>query len=594
MHIIKILVFLLFFTPYLFASINKNIVYVENLDSKGISLKDEFFNADSKRYTISAATLRADKHNSLYFFKNNNIKNGLAYKYGDYIKIIVGVYNSKDEALKALKNLDDKVKRNKPFVSKIAIHQKNYRQTQPLNNKKNIDTKKINEEKNSVFIADTKGAKELKKEFFNKNSNLYSISVASLDLKKNSVQNFLKYNNLEDNGLAHVYGKNRNKVRVIYGLYKTKEEAIEAIENFNKRLKSNKPYSLKIKQFQNFYNKSFPNSNKENSIVELKIQEKKIEEKASKPNLSEDIKVIENKNEPLTKEQKKEEPKKQIEKPKTAIKEIKKESKTKKEISKKIEKKDKNEFLKSSKYEDIYFVESNGEFNILNEVFLNENSSFYTIDLGEINLDESSIEEFYVKNGLKDNSLSYKYGDNKEYARVIYGAYESKEEANRVLNKLNLPSEEPLRVSNIANHQKLYKHFHKEPKKTEIQNNILYTEYNRKNILKDEFFNKNSQKYTITLITMKKNDTKLKNFLSFNELNDDTLIYSLGYNNEYYKLFYGVFDSFDEAKDALKNLSDKLKINHPYVSKISTNQDKFESYNNRKISDFKDSAIKLK
>lgn len=344
MHIIKILVFLLFFTPYLFASINKNIVYVENLDSKEISLKDEFFNADSKRYTISAATLRADKHNSLYFFKNNNIKNGLAYKYGDYIKIIVGVYNSKDEALKALKNLDDKVKRNKPFVSKIAIHQKNYRQTQPLNNKKNIDTKKINEEKNSVFIADTKGAKELKKEFFNKNSNLYSISVASLDLKKNSVQNFLKYNNLEDNGLAHVYGKNRNKVRVIYGLYKTKEEAIEAIENFNKRLKSNKPYSLKIKQFQNFYNKSFPNSNKENSIVELKIQEKKIEEKASKPNLSEDIKVIENKNEPLTKEQKKEEPKKQIEKPKTAIKEIKKESKTKKEFSKKVEKKIKMNF----------------------------------------------------------------------------------------------------------------------------------------------------------------------------------------------------------------------------------------------------------
>ncbi len=67
-----------------------------------------------------------------------------------------------------------------------------------------------------------------------------------------SIKNFLKKNSVEDKAIAHVFGKNKNKARVVYGLYKTYGQAQKAINNFDNKLKENKPFPLKMKNFQKF------------------------------------------------------------------------------------------------------------------------------------------------------------------------------------------------------------------------------------------------------------------------------------------------------------------------------------------------------
>ena len=101
--------------------------------------------------------------------------------------------------------------------------------------------------------------------------------------------------------------------------------------------------------------------------------------------------------------------------------------------------------------------------------------------------------------------------------------------------------------------------------------------------LKDEFLNEDTVSYTITLITFLKDEIDLRQFLIKNNLKEDTLAYSLGSANNYYRVLYGNFDNYNRAKEAIDNLSNELKSNTPYVSKVRTQQRKFESYNQRRI-----------
>lgn len=95
------------------------------------------------------------------------------------------------------------------------------------------------------------------------------------------------------------------------------------------------------------------------------------------------------------------------------------------------------------------------------------------------------------------------------------------------------------------------------------------------------------------MITFAKKDIDLVTYLEENQLKNNILIYSIGSNNDYYRLFYKVFDSFNEAKMEIENLDYNLKKNQPYISRITTNQNKFENYNNRKIEDYKDNIEKI-
>ncbi len=606
----KYLFILFFIFINLNASMQKDIVYVENLDSKESSLKDEFFKHKTKLYTISIGTLTLERHDPIDFFKTYNMTNALAYKYGEkkeFARVISGVYETGKEASEGIKNLDPRLQKNKPYVAKLMRHQQLYKENSNLikntvtEKKKNV--KYINEAKNSIYVTNKEESIKLKKEFLNPKSKYYSIAIGSISLDNNTIENFFNTYDIGNNALAHVYGKNKNKARIIYGLYETAEEAKMALESLNSNLQSNSPYALKMKRFQKFYEKYYPNSLNNKMIVELKIDKKENNEKSLEPKLSDEIKIIEKEEKAKIKEvQKKilppklEKKKKKKEKEKVKIKEI-----VKKE--KKINKKNSNEdkFIKNSKLEDVYYIESDGNFNILSEVFLNDKSSFYTIDLGELKLKEISIEEFFIKNSMNNNALAYKYGKNKDYARVVYGAYENKDDAKNAIENINFTDAKDLRVTNIKKHQNLYKEFHKinkkivNKKKRVYKQNINYNETvyddkitlikdeNNYNVLEEEFFNRDSRFYTITLITFLKKDMLPEEFFSMYNLGNNVLAYPIGTVNNYYRLIYGLYKSSEEAKNAIRELPYNLRKNLPYISRIKTNQKKFESYNNRNL-----------
>lgn len=623
MNIIKILIFTLFLIVSLNAYMQDNIVFVEDKSSEQKSLKDEFLNLNSEYFTISVCTLDINKYDPIEYFKVFNMRNAVAYKFGDdkeFARVISGAYKTSKEAEEGIKNLDSRLLLNKPYVAKLSRHQELFAEyngeiikkekaikSEPIIQPSQKDKpSKIVESNGSIFVSDSKEANELKKEFLNANSKYYSIAIGSISLEKNGVENFFNTYKVGDKALAHTYGKNNDKARIIYGLYKTREEAKEAIKNLNSQLKENSPFFSNMKRFQKFYQQYNKEEILDENIVELKINEKQ-KEKSVKPVLSEEIKIVK----PEEKIEVKKEIKPEVIEPKIQEPEIKKPKpieKPKKKIvtpMPKVEKKiDPNEgkFLKDSKLEDVYYVEENGEFNILSEVFLNDGSSFYTIDFGELKLKDTTIEQFFVKNNIDNSALAYKYGDNKEYARVIYGAYETKDDANSVVEKLNVTDVEDLKVSNIKNHQNLYKVYHnnklvqrKSNELASVKNEkelslvssdssytIVYSQtLNKNNRLKDEFFDRTTDRYTITIITFLKDDMNVDRYFEINNLYNNTLAFPIGTVNSYYRVIYGVYDDAQEAQSAIENLSDDLKKNIPYISRIKTNQKKFESYNGK-------------
>ncbi len=593
-------------------AMQKDIIYIEDDISSKISLKNEFLNPSTEYYTLTLATFDDKNFDAIDFFKNNQLNQAIAYRYGknkNYIKIISGIYKNGTLAQNDIKNLSIQIQNNKPYSSKLFRHSKRYYKYSDYITSSSTKVNQFSNIEKSIYIDNNEYTNKLKEEFLNKDSKYYSIALGSIYYKdENLVRDFIKKYNLSNKILAHVYGKNKDKIRIIYGLYKSRDEANNAIKNFNYKVKSNRPFTMKINKFRNFYTKYFPLNSKDDSIVELRINDSNNVEKVDSVKLSNDIKIIEHKK-LIKKTYEKKIPKKEkIRSVKKLIKKIDIKRTIKKSKSKSI-KKIKQEILKNKKFvkdsilEDVYFLESKDNFNILNEVFLNEGSSFYTIDLGEIELNDITIEEFFKKNNLHDNTLAYKYGDNKEYGRIIYGAYETKEDANNAINFIDTKSSN-LKVSNIKNHQNLYKVYHKEVKVQKIKNvisdnyiqrdekhEIVYVASNLENNIKNEFFNKNSKYYTITLLTILQDDINLENFLIDNELYNNVLVYSIGSAKSYYRIIYGLYKSSNEAKKAINRLNENLKNNAPYVSKIITNQKKFESYNNRAL---EEKIIKLK
>lgn len=614
---IKLFLILCFTVINLNAYMLDDIVYVEDKDSNTLILKDEFIKNDSSFYTLSIAKLKHDEYDPIEFFKKYKMKNALAYKYGknkEFVRIISGVYKTGTEATNDITNLDKRLQRHKPYSTKLFRHQSWYQEDSGLIkiNPKKIMLKKTNkikikESTNSIFINDTKEAKELKQEFLNSNSNSYSIALGTIPFNDKSIKNFFNKYDIADKTLIHVYGKKKNQLRVIYGVYSSRSDALSALNKFNSKLKANNPFPMQMNKFQSFYRKSYPLMEENSNIIELKVKDKKSDETALLPKLSDDIKIVKIKeNLPVSlnikniipkvtkKEKKKIIVKKVVKKilKKEKIKKVYKKV-IKKTISKTKYKVNNNKFLKNTELKDVYYLENKGSFNILTEVFLNNGSSFYTIDLGELNLNKISIEEFFINNGMNDNALAYKYGDNKEFARAIYGAYENKNDANKAIKALDIKN---LRVSNIKNHQKLYKEFHKNIPQSKINTTknrsafsnknsdslIVFTNDNRgTNLLKDEFFNRDSSSYTITLITFLQKDIDVEGFFQTHNLTNNSIAYPIGSINKYYRVIYGLYSSFNEAQEDLKNLNSELRMNQPFISRIRTNQRKFESYNSR-------------
>lgn len=114
--------------------IKKELIKKEEVKAKSITFKDKFLSAKKEKYTINLALAYSEK-SALSFLKKHHIKNNaFAIKFGKtkkMYKIMLGIFETKEEAQKAINNLSSILKKNKPRIEKIEIKQKLYKKYNP-------------------------------------------------------------------------------------------------------------------------------------------------------------------------------------------------------------------------------------------------------------------------------------------------------------------------------------------------------------------------------------------------------------------------------------------------------------------------------
>lgn len=140
------------------------------------------------------------------------------------------IYSTKDIASKKddLK-LDKKIKINKEI--KLKINQKSIPK---------IDKLEFNENR-------------VNKSFDKLDSNNYTIAIASIKGSREDVVSFIKKYSLEEGVYTFKVGEKKEFNRILFGSFKTEEEAINAISTLHPNLILNKPYVSLIKNQQDAY-----------------------------------------------------------------------------------------------------------------------------------------------------------------------------------------------------------------------------------------------------------------------------------------------------------------------------------------------------
>lgn len=378
----------------------------------------------------------------------------------------------------------------------------------------------------------------LPQEFVTPDSKKYTIMLLDFKNIEEATSYALRYK-LDKNTIVFGF---KDKYKLIHGAYETYEEATAVINNFDHFVKRTKPYVRKIYGYQSLYNKYNSNSNIDDvykKLKNVKLENKNIEEKKDdiiikEQTIVEEIPIIEIKSVPLEK----------IDKPK----------------------------VNKSKLQNIKFLESksNNKINLSNE-FVSSKSKKYTImilDFKNIN----AASQYAKQYNLNKNSIIFGYQD--KY-KLIYDAFNSYSEASKAILKLdNFVKKTKPYVRKISGYQDLYKKYNNNLKSNpEIQSKITFPNV----IFKNEFLNKNSKKYTITLTTSP-NFEEARWFKSKYKINNDTMVYKFGNG---VKIIFGIFDSALEANKAIETLDYELQKLKPFVNRLRTHQKFYKKYNKR-------------
>ena len=97
---------------------------------------------------------------------------------------------------------------------------------------------------------------------------------------------------------------------------------------------------------------------------------------------------------------------------------------------------------------------------------------------------------------------------------------------------------------------------------------------------KERFLQASSDKYTVNLATFTSMERSIK-FMNMNQISNEAFSFLFGEKEQYYKVMYGVFGSYDEAKVAISKLSEAIRENNPKIEPIHVKQDLYKKYNEK-------------
>ncbi len=234
------------------------------------SFKEKFLTASKNKYTINLALSDSTKR-AKWLIQRYNLENDAFYfsfRYENPLqKVMMGIYNSKKEAQAAINSLPKRLKKYGPKIEKVSIKQKLYKkyhtddylrikkQEDFLVKKKHDRIKEITKIKKTEPKANKVSFnKSFKDKFLNAKKDKYTINLAISDSKKRAKWLIKKYN-LQNKAFSFRFRDKKPLHRIIYGVFDTKDEAYTALNNLDKRLKSNLPIVEKIERKQKIYYK---------------------------------------------------------------------------------------------------------------------------------------------------------------------------------------------------------------------------------------------------------------------------------------------------------------------------------------------------
>ena len=490
--------------------------------------KNKFLNSKDDNYTINISSFTSLDKLENFISKNKIYKESFFFKYGDngqLIKLVFGVYENYDKDLEIkINNLSSENKNLFPIVEKISFIKKQYEDNIEFNleKKEKIEYEYINlskEERKKTFSPEVvltekkeiiekkemiskKEKNDFKKEFLDANRDSFSIFLASLDTIEEA-ESFVKKHKLENKSI--IINSDSGKMIIMSGIYKTYDEGIKGILRLENSLKKNKPFMQKIFRTQESYLRN-----------NLKIE---------KVNFEED-KFVEV-------DVKKEELSKLIEDKKLEKLE---------EVLKVVEKKVVEEEVEEEKVEEEKVEEEIEKTSNFEEKFLSAPKNYYSIFLASLDTVKDA-ESFVKKHSLENRSI--KVLSNSDKMIIMSGVYATRENALEGISNLenSLKKNKPF-IQKIFRTQESYL-------KNNLNKNILIKPIQEEI---EEIKNTSSIKnYTLKLTSIDNNrvDWYIKRFGIDSS-------YTVVKNGKKSIIYYGIFNSIEEAKEKAKSL-------HPLV-----------------------------
>lgn len=249
-------------------------INIDNFIKNFMLANDEFFTLEIKKFK--------NNKEATDFIKNNNLDmNSFAF---DIIensivtsKISHGIFSNMELAKASKDKLSEKYKNSQIIIKKIKDVKKHYSEyisglkiNLPKPEIKIIEKintiEKIKQKKESVFVFD----QDIMNKFLNADDDLYTIHITSFSENK-YLENILSNNiNLYSNSYVYTYSNGRILIRWNYGIYKTYEDAQEAIKDLGEVANSYYPVVQKISKEKELYN-SYPKP-KEEDIKEVEFE----------------------------------------------------------------------------------------------------------------------------------------------------------------------------------------------------------------------------------------------------------------------------------------------------------------------------------
>jgi len=217
------------------------------------SFKDRFLSAPTNYYTINLAYAKKDSVAQNIINKNALQENAFYFRFGNelqHIKVMLGVYQTKQEAYEILKNLVDNLKKLQPRVESIELKQKLYHK---YNTQENFQEEK-QEVINNIEVVKKSKSLNFKEEFLRAPENYYTINLAYAQ-KDSTAKYIIENYNLNNKAFYFRFGEQLQHIKIMLGAYKTKEEALQFLDNLDSDLKSFEPRIEKIELKQKLYHK---------------------------------------------------------------------------------------------------------------------------------------------------------------------------------------------------------------------------------------------------------------------------------------------------------------------------------------------------